>query len=85
MVATARIIIKHGSFHRIRLVVTVPCTSLGRPSPNSKRHLNPFSRFCGAHVHHQNTDKETDHATCSNSLYLCVESMRCQPIIQYML
>jgi len=38
---------------------------LGHPSPNSKRHLDRFSRFCGARYCERQTDWPTDHATRS--------------------
>jgi len=35
------------------------------PSPQPKRHLDRFSRFCRAHKCDRQTDRQTDHATRS--------------------
>jgi len=35
------------------------------PNPQPKRHLDRFSRFCGAYYCDRSTDRPTDHATRS--------------------
>jgi len=39
--------------------------SLDQPSPQPKRHLDRFSRFCTAHDRDRQTDRRRDHATPS--------------------
>ena len=41
--------------------------SLGHPSPQPKRHLDRFSRFCRAHDRDRQTDRQTTHDLTSSS------------------
>ena len=41
------------------------CGSFDPKSPHTKRHLDRFSRFCVANKQEWQTDRQTDHATCS--------------------
>jgi len=62
-----RIAAAHGRFYCIRHVVpmcTPPNTlglhaSLGHPSPQPKRHLDRFSRFCRVHDRDRQTESQT--------------------------
>jgi len=47
------------------LGVRGPIVSLTQASLPRKRHLDPFSRFCRARVHKQQTDTQADRATTS--------------------
>jgi len=55
--------------------------SLAHRSPQPKRHLRRFSRFCGSQDRDRPTDKPTDHATQSVKIGRIYVVLRCGLII----